>query len=255
VAGDPRPAFLVGQQPSAPQPERDLAQVRDRYPPRPVGPRPAAASPASKPLSVDGAAQAPGRPHRTPPTPAVKAQPDRRAPRAMAGWPGTGRTPQDGRADTRRPDRSVLDDGAQVTGRPPVGHRTAGHRTAGHRTGRGAGRLDTGRLDTGPDEEPDRVDTNGGQGAAADGTAASSAYLTTRRPTTGTPPRSSAGQAPRGAVSSRDGSAGDDPAAGWPPPRPDRRRRHSAVPAGASAHCCRVLGWDGTRRGQWHYGR
>jgi hypothetical protein len=47
------------------------------------------------------------------------------------------------------------------------------------------GRLDTGRLDTGPDEELDRVDTNGGQGTAADGAADSSACLTTATPYAG----------------------------------------------------------------------
>ena len=37
-------------------------------------------------------------------------------------------------------------------------------------------------MDTGPDEELDRVDTNGGQGPAADGTADIWAYLTTATP-------------------------------------------------------------------------
>jgi hypothetical protein len=137
---------LVGQQPSA-----ATASARARpgpgsrpVPSLPVGPRPAAASPASKPLSVDGATQAPGRPHRTPPTPAVKAQPgpawshrSRRAGPGRDGTDATGRTvghQTAGRRTGGHQTAGQVDPGrrSQVTGRPPVGHRTAGRRTAGH---------------------------------------------------------------------------------------------------------------------------
>ena len=63
------------------------------------------------------------------------------------------------------------------------------------------------------------------------------------------------GEQPPGPLSSKD-AEGIHAAADGPGHRRDRqlqvvRRR----PAGALAHCCRVLDWDGTRGGQWDYGK
>jgi hypothetical protein len=42
---------------------------------------------------------------------------------------------------------------------------------------------------------------------------------------------------------------------GWLPPRPGSCKLTLRSPAGALAHCSRVLELEGTRRGQWDYGR
>jgi hypothetical protein len=121
AAGDerPRPGWspwsVSSRARPAPQPERNPVQLRDpraaRSPRSTHDLRSVAYVQAS--AAVDRAARAPGRPHGTRSTPAVKAPAGRRAPKGHGGLTRDGTDATGRTGGTRRPDRSVLDDGAR----------------------------------------------------------------------------------------------------------------------------------------------
>jgi hypothetical protein len=74
-------------------------------------------------------------------------------------------------------------------------------------------------------------------------------------PAAGMLSRSSAGQTPPGAISNPGQLSRRRPPRAWLPPRPDGCRVTLRSPAGALAHCSRVLELEGTRRGQWDNGK
>jgi hypothetical protein len=133
----------------------------------------------------------------------------------------------------------------EVTGRTG-GHQPAGHRTAGHRT---AGQPDPGHRNRGGHRMVDTDRRRTAWQALAFPTAAATPYRWGAVRKLG---RSDAAWS----ISNQDSSTERTlPRRVWPPPRPDSDRVTLPRPAGASAHCSRVLDWDGTREGQWDYGK
>ena len=165
-------------------------------------------------------------------------------------------------------------------GHQAAGHRVGGHRRAGRWTGgqRTAGPpdpldddpgdrtpdgLDTGRLDSPiPDDRSGWVDT-----ACWPRTAPPTPRLASwpcrprrRRSTAGCRLQAPPGKTPSGRATTRTAQQHGPPRA----PRCYGRACHRCDgqlqvllrrPAGASAHCCRVLELDGTRGGQWDEGK